>query len=133
MDSTKGRSTKKQNEFDSIVDAYSKKYAEYVLGNGLPLRDPETTISFLIETKEGNEFQKAIAAAGINLNESLDKVFERFVNEVNDTRISDMLRETIANDPDAEVYLDGRKLIPPGRTKKGYSVGIIKHDSDDDF
>ncbi|MEM0154811.1 MAG: hypothetical protein QW814_03180 [Methanothrix sp.] len=36
------------------------------------------------------------------------------------------------NEPGVEVYLDGKKLLPPGKHKKGYSVGIMS-DNDDDY
>jgi len=117
--------------FDSIVGAYAKKYASYVLENNLP-EGSETTIDFLMETSDGQKFQNELASLGIDLSSRLKDILDRFVYELKDAQIKDMLHDEVARDPSVEAYADGNKLLRPGKTGKGYAVGIISKDKDDE-
>jgi len=43
------------------------------------------------------------------------------MNEV----FNDIVFESVAKDPKAKVYIDGKQLLPPGPHKRGYSVGVV--------
>jgi hypothetical protein len=56
-------------------------------------------------------------------------IVERTLDFLNYVRLNDTFKEiafeAVANDPKAEFYVDGKKLLPPGPHKKGYSVGVV--------
>ncbi len=118
-------------EFDSIVGTYAKKYASYVLENNLP-EGSETTIDFLMETSDGQKFQNELASSGIDLSSRFKDILDRFVYELKDAQIKDILRDEVARNPSVEAYADGKKLLHPGKTGKRYVVGIISRDKSDE-
>ncbi len=122
---------RKSDTLSTILDSYAQKYADYVLGNNLSAKDPETTIGFLYNTEDGKEFLNKLSTSNIDLKKNIRDIFVRFANEVSETKIRDILREAVVNDPSAEIYSEGKKILPPGKTKKGYSVGVVSSNKED--
>lgn len=66
------------------------------------------------------------AEADSNAKLAVEKTLDFFSYTNKNYAIRELMFESAAEDPDVESYIDGKRLLPPGKHKNGYSVGVVR-------